>query len=70
MGGIFGGGGQRKVEPKRMPDRNDPRHIAIERRKRQEISNRSGRSSTILSRPMQGAPGTQSYSNTLLGEAK
>lgn len=52
----------------RMPDVNDPVIRQAQDRKRREISGRSGRSSTMLSRGA-GEGGTQSYSNSLLGSA-
>jgi hypothetical protein len=55
--------------PARMPDAEDPRVMAAERKRRNELSAGSGRVSTILSRGSGSAGGTQAYSSSLLGAA-
>jgi hypothetical protein len=55
--------------PARMPDAEDPRVMAAERKRRNELTAGSGRVSTILSRGSGSAGGTQSFANSLLGSA-
>lgn len=51
----------------RMPVPNSVLSRQAAQRERSRITNRSGRSSTILTR--RGEPGTNAYSNSLLGQA-
>jgi hypothetical protein len=54
----------------RMPVPDDKSSLAAEDRQRRMIAGRSGRASTVLSRPTGGgSPGTASYGNSLLGSA-
>jgi hypothetical protein len=65
MSGLFS---RPKPEPvARMPDTNDPAVKAAEDRVRRLAMSRSGRDSTILTRP--GTGGTQAYKNSFLGQA-
>jgi hypothetical protein len=57
-----------------MPDTEDPAVKEAQRRAASELQTRSGRSSTVLTNRQQraatgGAPGTQAYGNSLLGQA-
>lgn len=74
MSFLFGGGQSSTPSPaqsispvSRMPRSNDAVSRNAARVERQRVLGRSGRSSTILSR--RGEPGTNSYSNSLLGQA-
>lgn len=55
-----------RPKPVAMPDTESPAMRAAEAMRRQQIAARSGRSSTILSRP-EGTGGA--YRNSLLGQA-
>lgn len=69
MGALFGG---KKPEPPKaiaMPDATSPVVRAAEDQRRRQIMARSGRQSTILSRPDSGGAGTGAYKNSLLGQA-
>jgi hypothetical protein len=69
VGNLFGGGSRPEV--KRMPDLRDPNLALAERRKREEISSRSGRASTVLTkRGGVGEAGTTAFQNTLLGQTQ
>ncbi|MBZ9807687.1 hypothetical protein [Mesorhizobium sp. ESP-6-2] len=58
------------AEAARMPTPEDTSVVAAEDRQRRQIAQRSGRASTVLSRPSGGASaGTTSYGNSLLGSA-
>lgn len=53
-----------------MPVPDDAAAKAAKARQQQQIASRSGRASTVLSRPSGGGEaGTSSYSNSLLGQA-
>lgn len=69
MGALFGKA-PKPTPVQRMPDANSQAVLEAERRKRMEIANRQGRTSTILSRRgsgTSGAAGTTAYTNSLLG---
>lgn len=51
---------------KRMPTANSPNAMAAARKKRNQITTRSGRSSTRL---VNDTPGTRPYTNSFLGSA-
>lgn len=58
------------AEPTRMPTTNDATVRAAQARQRRNIFDRSGRSSTVLTKDSAGgSPGTSSYQNSLLGQA-
>lgn len=66
MGKLFGS--TPKVSaPVKMPDENDPAIREAAATRQRQIAARSGRTSTILSRP--SSPGTGAYQNSLLGQA-
>jgi hypothetical protein len=52
-----------------MPVPDDAAAKAADMRQRQMIAARSGRASTMLSRQNSSSAGTQSYGNSLLGQA-
>ncbi|RWK39254.1 MAG: hypothetical protein EOR40_04385 [Mesorhizobium sp.] len=69
MGALFGSK-PKVADPTPMPVPDDAAAKAADLRQRQMIASRSGRASTMLSRQSGGAPaGTQSYGNSLLGQA-
>jgi hypothetical protein len=53
----------------RMPVQQDKESVAAARRQKQNISERSGRSSTFLGQRQTGEAGVSSYKNSLLGQA-
>lgn len=59
------------ADPTPMPVPDDAAAQAAKARQQQQIASRSGRASTVLSRPANGGreAGTSSYSNSLLGSA-
>lgn len=69
MSGLFG----KAPDPApavRMPVPDDAAAQAAKARQQQQIASRSGRASTVLSRPTGGSEaGTSSYGNSLLGSA-
>lgn len=65
MGFLFGN--QQREQTQRMPAGNDAVVRAARERNRRSILDRSGRSSTVLTR--EGSNGTQSYTNSALGSA-
>ncbi|RUU80006.1 hypothetical protein [Mesorhizobium sp. M7A.F.Ca.MR.362.00.0.0] len=69
MGFLF----PKKPEPeaaKAMPVPDDASSRAADARQKQLIASRTGRASTVLSRPTGGGEaGTSSYGNSLLGSA-
>jgi hypothetical protein len=70
MGFLFGGGQRPAEAPTRMPVSNDAAARAAQARQRRSVLGRSGRTSTVLTQPSSGAgTGTQSYQNSLLGQA-
>lgn len=70
MGFLFGNQQQKTAAPTRMPTTNDAVVRAAQSRQRRSILGRSGRSSTMLTQDGSSAPGgTQSYTNSLLGQA-
>ena len=66
MGSLFKREAPPKPKPVAMPDLDSPVMKAGEDARRRQIAARSGRSSTILSRP-EGTGGA--YRNSLLGQA-
>lgn len=68
MSGLFGKT-PKVSDPTPMPVPDDAAAKAADLRQRQQIAARSGRASTMLSRQSGGSAGTQSYSNSLLGQA-
>lgn len=82
MGGLFGGGSAKPAPAPtptpvtRMPDTEDPSVKDAQRRAAVAAQARSGRASTVLTSRRNatanaggGQPGTQAYSNSLLGQA-
>lgn len=70
MGFLFGGGQKVAEAPTRMPASNDAVVRAAQSRQRRSVLGRSGRTSTVLTQPSSGtSSGTQSYQNSLLGQA-
>lgn len=70
MGALFGGGDKpAPVKPVRMPVANDIADRNAAARERRNIGERSGRSSTIMTRPNGATAGTTAYTNSLLGQA-
>lgn len=75
MGGLFGGGKTPKPTPvQAMPDTEDPAIKEAQRRAAAASQARTGRASTVMTTRAQRAstgsqPGTQAYSNSLLGQA-
>lgn len=69
MGFLFGGGERAAPNPTRMPAANDAATRAARARQRRSILGRSGRSSTIMTQERGNTGGTQSYTNSLLGQA-
>jgi hypothetical protein len=82
MGKLFGGGDSKPAPAptptpvSRLPDTEDPSVKAAQRRAALEVQARSGRASTVLTGRRNaaanaggGQPGTQAYSNSLLGQA-
>jgi len=69
MGFLFGNQQQQRPAPvTRMPSTGDAEVRAAAQRERRSVLGRSGRSSTVLTRPADGTS-TQSYTNSLLGSA-
>lgn len=72
MGFLFGST-PKPAAPTRMPAPDDAQAKAAQARSRRAIMSRSGRSSTVLTRDENpnggGGNGTQSYTNSLLGQA-
>lgn len=60
---------QPEAKPVRMPVAGDVLQRNAAARERRAIGERSGRSSTIMSRQNTGTAGTQAYTNSLLGQA-
>lgn len=60
---------QQVTQPTAMPVQDDINARRAADRQRDLTSRRSGRSSTILSRPSGGEAGTRAYNNTMLGSA-
>lgn len=58
-----------KPKPVRMPVANDVAERNAASRERRNIGERSGRSSTIMTRPNAAPAGTAAYQNSLLGQA-
>lgn len=71
MSGLFGGKTPDPTPVARMPVPDDAAAQAAKARQQQQIATRSGRASTVLSRPTGGGreAGTSSYGNSLLGSA-
>lgn len=69
MSFLFGGKKQQPEPVARMPVPEDADARMAAERQRRSIANRSGRSSTILSRQRGAEAGTSSYGNSLLGQA-
>jgi hypothetical protein len=82
MGGLFGGGSAKAAPAPtptpvtRLPDTEDPSVKDAQRRAAMAAQARSGRAATVLTSRRSAAaanasasPGTQAYSNTLLGQA-
>lgn len=70
MSGLFGKTpAPEPATPMPVPD--DAAAQAAKARQQQQIASRSGRASTVLSRPAggRGEAGTSSYANSLLGSA-
>lgn len=68
MSGLFGSK-PKPEDPTPMPVPDDAAAQAAKARQQQQIASRSGRASTVLSRPARGEAGTSSYANSLLGSA-
>jgi hypothetical protein len=68
MSGLFGKA-PKPADPTPMPVPDDAAAKAADMRQRQMIAARSGRASTMLSRQNSSSAGTQSYGNSLLGQA-
>lgn len=61
---------QPEAKPVRMPVASDPDNRSAAAAQRKAIGQRSGRTSTILTRRNNGGTaGTQAYTNSLLGQA-
>ncbi|NTF54411.1 hypothetical protein G6L12_05820 [Agrobacterium rhizogenes] len=76
MGGLFGSKTPSPTPATPMPDTEDPAVKEAQRRAAAATQARSGRSATVLTTRQQraasspaGQPGTQAYSNSLLGQA-
>lgn len=68
MGALFG----KKPTPEpavRMPVPDDAAALAAQQRQKQQIAQRTGRASTVMTRRTGGDAGTSSYGNSLLGSA-
>lgn len=68
MGALFGDKPE-KPKPVRMPVAGDVAERNAAARERRNIGERSGRSSTIMTRPTGATAGTTAYTNSLLGQA-
>lgn len=68
MGALFGGKKPPDPKPVLMPDATSPVVKAAAQQRQRQIMARSGRQSTVLTRPDGGA-GTGAYKNSLLGQA-